>query len=110
MIFSEALKQRGIPLTTRPDTSGRGRQIFKGGLKIDEGYAAATLARRDGHKIALRISEYNAATICMTVYASAHERFYLKIYAANGEQASSALEELSAIGLGGDPQQKELDL
>ena len=109
-MFSQTLTNQGIKLHLNQDKTGTGRKNYSAGLDVDQGYAVAELARREGYQIKTGISSYNGATVTLTVYASDRERFYLKIYAANANQAEAIADELAVIAAPHLEHQMELAL
>lgn len=109
-MFSQTLKDQGIKLNLNTDKTGTGRKCYGAGLTVEQGYIVAELARRDGHKIRTGISSCNDATVTLTIYASSRERFYLKIYADNANQAEAIADELAVIAAPQLEHQMELAL
>lgn len=84
---------------------------YRTGVEVSEGYNIVIAAIRDGHKVYIDLSRFNKQTVTARIYGSCRERFFVKIYAANENQAMATLEELTIMS-GGQipPHQMELDL
>lgn len=92
-----------IPLqTTAPNR-------YKTGVEVSEGYDIISAAVRDGHKVYVDRSRTSDTTVTARIYASRKERFFVKIYASNKNQAEATMEELT-IMTGAQVPRKQLEL
>ena len=92
MQIAAILKSKGLPHTVE---AGR-RSRVKAGVTVDEAYSLVGELNRIGATVKVSISQFNDDTVVLCAFAH-RENAYIKVYAANSNQAGAVAEELALI-------------
>ncbi len=84
---------------TSPTDERKGRTRFQTGCDVAEAHPIVETARRCGHKMTVKMSQYNPSVLVLTIHADRRRTFHLKMWTSNETQARNVMEELSALEL-----------